>query len=48
MEGISVEKAQQILQDSGLSVSIEQAATILEILSTLANIAISVYLISDD
>ena len=48
MEAIKAEKAQQILKDAGLIVSIEQASAILEFLTTLANIAISVYLDSDD
>ncbi len=48
MEPIKPEKALQILTDSGLQVSLEEAGIILEFLNNLANIAISVYLTRDD
>jgi len=48
MESIKPEKAQQILKEAGLIVTLEQAAAILVFLNTLANISISVYLVSDN
>lgn len=48
MDTIKPEKAQQILNNAGLVVSLDQATAILEFLTNLANISISVYLISDD
>lgn len=48
MEKIKSEKAHRVLLDAGLNVSIEQTRAILEFLNNLANIAISVYLLSDN
>ena len=48
MEPINAEKAQKILQEKGLTVSLEQAIAILNFLNNLANIAISVYLLPDN
>ena len=44
MESIKPEKAQQMLKQAGLEVTIEQAAKILEFLNNLAEISIAVYL----
>ena len=47
MEPVKPEKAVEILSDSGLNVSLEEAKIILAFLNNLANIAIAVYLIKD-
>lgn len=44
MEPIKPEKAQEILKNSGLEISLDEAKIILEFLNNLANISLAVYL----